>query len=293
MEAEIKAIAWINGHWRTLKNTHLPLENRSLLLADGIFETLLILNGICQLLEEHVARWHYSAISLGLEPPPSQYELIDVLAEVIKQSGIKTGALRLNWVRAQGGERGINFSKKEQLSVKNRCWIIITPITPCFQPVSAILSIYEQRNQASRVIHHKTPAYNQSIQARYEAQQIGVDEALLTSTGGELACSSCATLLIFNKENWLTPPMSAGCLSGVMRRNSIKLGLAKVQTVMPVQLFGNFDDMEGPAVLLNSLGCRPISRLNGATVVGAFPMEIAISKAREFFMLVLRNYSPL
>ena len=50
------AIAWIEGQWGTAASLQLPLNDRALLLADGLFETVLIRNGGPQLLQEHLQR---------------------------------------------------------------------------------------------------------------------------------------------------------------------------------------------------------------------------------------------
>ena len=39
------SVAWIDGQWGTAASLQLPLDDRALLLADGLFETVLIHNG--------------------------------------------------------------------------------------------------------------------------------------------------------------------------------------------------------------------------------------------------------
>ena len=74
------AIAWIEGQWGTAANLQLPLDDRALLLADGLFETVLIRNGAPQLLQEHLQRWSDSAALLGMDPPP-QRDALEPLIE--------------------------------------------------------------------------------------------------------------------------------------------------------------------------------------------------------------------
>ena len=63
-------IAWIDGSWGSTAELALPLRDRGLQLADGIFETILILDGHPQLLNAHLSRWQTSACLLGMAPPP-------------------------------------------------------------------------------------------------------------------------------------------------------------------------------------------------------------------------------
>ena len=48
--------------------------------------------------------------------------------------------------------------------------------------------------------------------ARREARRAGAVEALLLGTGGELCCGATASLFVFLGGNWLTPPVTSGCL---------------------------------------------------------------------------------
>ena len=63
-------IAWIDGCWGEPDDLQLPLSDRGLQLADGLFETILVLDGAAQLLPEHLARWAASAELLGMNLPP-------------------------------------------------------------------------------------------------------------------------------------------------------------------------------------------------------------------------------
>ena len=43
------SIAWINDHWGQPRDLNIPLSDRGLQLADGVFETVLVHNGHPQL----------------------------------------------------------------------------------------------------------------------------------------------------------------------------------------------------------------------------------------------------
>ena len=51
-----RAVAWMDGCWGEPQQLTLPLSDRGLLLADGLFETVLVLGGQPQLLEAHLER---------------------------------------------------------------------------------------------------------------------------------------------------------------------------------------------------------------------------------------------
>lgn len=72
-------IAWIGdpsqpaerGQWGRPNQLGLPLDDRGLTLADGLFETVLVEQGQPQLLDAHLERWRRSAALLGMEAPPT------------------------------------------------------------------------------------------------------------------------------------------------------------------------------------------------------------------------------
>ena len=249
------AIAWIDDQWGTAASLELPLDDRALLLADGLFETVLIHNGQTQLLQEHLQRWSDSAALLGMDPPPQRDALEPLIQEAIQRSQLSEtdGALRLNWSRGSTPQRGIGLPAPGH----HRFWLTLQPCTPTFSAVTTISSRHERRNASSQLSRCKTFAYGQAIQARREAQEHGADDALLLNTMGALCCGTAANLLVRRRGQWLTPAVSSGCLPGVMRGRALAQGLAE-ETGLAAEF-----DADDQAVLINSLSCRPISSHNG------------------------------
>ena len=253
-----EGIAWSDGHWGTTAELSLPLDDRGLQLADGLFETVLIRNGQPCLLDEHLQRWCEASALLGLDPPPERDQLMPLILEAA-QRGLTTqscGALRLNWSRGSSPQRGI----APPLPGQHRFWLTLQPWEPNFKPISAIISRLERRNCDSLLSRCKTFAYGQAVQARREATQQGCDDALLLNTRGELCCSTTANLLLRRGDDiggpWRTPPLSSGCLPGVMRARALQLGLA-VEADLGESL-GPDDQL----LLINSLGCQRLLSLD-------------------------------
>ena len=259
------AIAWIDapspdGTWGDPDQLSLPLSDRGLLLADGLFETLLVQAGRPRLLAEHLARWQASAASLGMECPPGADRVVPLLAEAVARSGLRgDGALRLNWSRGSGGgRRGLALPGPGEPQGRQRFWLQLSPWTRASTPVAVIVSAVERRNPHSLVSRCKTFAYAGAIQALREARAAGADDALLLGGGGELCCGTTANLLVRLQGEWITPPLASGCLPGVMRGCGLGLGLVREGRLGLADLLAS----EG-ALLINSLGHRPIRRCEG------------------------------
>ena len=254
----IAGIAWMEGVWGEPGNLHVPLNDRGLQLGDGLFETVLIRDGIPQLLNEHLARWRNSAELLGMDDPPDRIQLESWIAEAVKRAELNQGdgALRLNWSRGSSQIRGLDAPA----GIEHRFWFTLLPWTPSFKPVNVIISRHERRNADSRLSRCKHFGYGQAIQARREASSAHAEDALLCNTNRELCCGTAANLLVRRQGAWLTPPLTSGCLPGIMRGRSLKLGRSTEHWL------GNGLDSEDQALLINSLGCRPIQRCDGVTL---------------------------
>jgi 4-amino-4-deoxychorismate lyase len=250
-------IAWIDGPgdggtWGPPEQLALPLADRGLALADGLFETVLIQNGKPHLLEAHLQRWRQAAAQLGMAAPPDAGRIQLLLAEAIERSGSSYAALRLNWSRGNAG-RGIALPADDDSPPSHRFWLQLSPWRPGFGAVSSIISQGERRNPASQISACKTFAYGWAVQARREAQQRGADEALLLNTAGQLCCATTANLLLLIEDRWLTPPLASGCLPGIMRAQGLAQGWLQEAELWPVDL-----DRCEAGLLINSLDCRPL-----------------------------------
>ena len=269
------------GQWGDPGELALPLADRGLLLADGLFETVLLEEGRLQLLEEHLERWRSSAELLAMAPPPDQTLILPLVAEAIARSGIRTGALRLNWSRGCGG-RGLDLPAPAQAAPAHRFWLQLTATAPQFEAVTTWISREERRNAASRLSRCKSFAYTAQVQARREAHAAGAHDALLLSSHGELCCGSAANLLVHHQGRWTTPPLASGCLPGVMRGRALRLGRACEGPLEPSDLM----TCEG-ALLINSLGCRPIHRCDGTALA-----QVPSAQAEQLWRELLKEARP-
>jgi len=269
MTPSAASIAWINrgaagGCWGAANTLALPADARGLLLAEGVFETVLVLGTRPQLLAAHLQRWQNGAALLGLAPPPSQAQIDKLLQQAIARSGIDTGALRLNWCRGSA-PRGLAppepATQPAAQSPAALFWLQLSAMAPAFDPVRVIVSPSEQRQATSLLSRCKSFGYGSALIARRQAHAAGADDALLASSAGGLCCSTAANLLIHSDKGWLTPPLSSGCLPGIMRQQALACGLVQEAPISTADLL----DSSG-AVLLNSLGCRPIRRADGTSI---------------------------
>ncbi len=275
------SLAWIGspgapgepprGRWGPPERLCLPLDDRGLLLGDGLFETLLVARGQPWLLRQHLERWREGAALLGLPPPPGARQLSPLIAEAIQRGGWSWGALRLTWSRGGGG-RGVDLPPAGAAAPQPRFWLHLSPWRPSFAPTRVIVSATERRHPTNLSSRCKTLAYGWAVQARREARAAGVDDALVLNTAGQLCCATTANLLLRRDGCWFTPPLSSGCLPGVMRDRAVALGLIREAPLAPEAL----EEAEA-GLLLNSLDGRPLD------LPGAPATAVAAAEARRLW----------
>ncbi len=274
IEKKSEKLGWINGHWGVFKDLRIPINDRGLNFADGIFETILILNGIPQLLNEHLNRWEKSASFLEMNPPPSKEWLISLIQDGINRAQLKNvnGVIRINWTRGESKQRGINVSQTSN----HNFWLEIDSYQPNFESISTMISQTERRNSFSRLSYCKTFSYSQGIQARLEAKNAGYNDALLLNSLGEICCATTANILVKRNNNWLTPPSNSGCLPGIMRQRGIDLNIIKESLIEATPK----DNDEW--FLINSLSCRPIQKINNNELITS-------TNPKEFWLKLLKS----
>ena len=251
-------IGWIENQWGDPQELVLPICDRGLNLGDGLFETIQILNGKPQLLNEHMERLQKSSLVLGLSTPPKVNEIQKLIdenpLEIVSRK--KDAILRLNWSRGNALSRGIKISSVQKESSKANFWIEINLTKPSFTTVNTMISTNEYRNEKSSLSFCKTLSYTQSIKAKRDANIDGYDDAILLNTSGKLCCGSTSNILIYRENKWLTPSKESGCLPGIMRQQGISKKIIYEANLSPDPKLDDY------WMLINSVGCHPIKKIN-------------------------------
>ena len=236
--------------------------DRGLLLGDGLFETLLALDGKVQRPLVHLARMGLGCAALGL-PAPDQDEAMKVMADALSTSGLTHGraAVRLNWTAGSGG-RGLN----RPLTLEPRLWATAAVSLKPDHPARLMLASV-RRNATSVTAHHKTLAYLDNVMARREALAVGADEAVMLNQDGDLACAAASNLFWIEGTQLLTPDLSCGVLAGTERARVLAAAAEAGIEARPVQASAEALQRADGIFLTNSLnGLWPVSHWQGAAM---------------------------
>jgi branched-chain amino acid aminotransferase len=232
----------------------IPAGDRGFLFGDGIFETALLRGGEVPLLPLHLQRMSASARALGI---PFDLEKIRAAAQAVAGANADGGgefALRITLSRGQAGVRGYQPPPDPVPTLM----VVGTPYTRPSGPLSAVTASFRV-NPGSPLTGHKTLSALEQVLAKMEAQRAGCDEVLLLNTAGRVAEGAAANLFIVRQGLWLTPPLTDGCLPGVMRQRVLTLS-GGIEWPITVDDLFHCDGV----YLTNAVnGCLPLAALDG------------------------------
>ena len=237
-----------------------PLEvesgERGLLLGDGLFETMLVLNRTPLWGNMHLARLEAAAHELGLGF--HRDSLDDAIAEILD------GIPKLHHVLRVTLTRGSSARGLAAVGGSSSLLLMLAPFDPAMMlnPV-ALSSTAIRRNPASVSCRLKTLSYIDNIAAAREAASHGVEDALMLNTAGNVACTTIANVFLLKGKALITPARDQGILTGVTRQtllhSAAHLGLKPDERVVKPEELKDADAV----FLTNSLRfIRPVTALD-------------------------------
>ena len=270
-------IAWRDGEWIEDGDV-LPADDRGLTLGDGLFETLLAVEGGLAHAALHFRRLAASAAALGLPPPPEANRLEAVARETLARNRLDRGraAVRLT-LTAGRSARGL----ARDPSAAGRLLVTASPAPEAGTPVR-LATVSVRRNPASPASRHKTLSYIDSVMALRQAHEAGADEAVMFNTRGRPACAAAANLVFRIDGEMVTPPLSEGVLAGTTRTRLLEALPEMVERRLTRAEARKADAL----VLTNALrGIRPALSWDGRDLPGSGELkarlEAGLSLAEE------------
>ncbi|WP_211923986.1 aminotransferase class IV [Coxiella endosymbiont of Amblyomma nuttalli] len=190
-------------------------NDRGLLWADGLFETIKSENGRLLFFEAHYKRFFESTIKLFI-PFKVPLEALKKKCYQIIEINKLDGDIAIKVILTRGQlEQGKGLGVPKKAFPK----LIITATSyhrPATQPTVYITTI--KRNEYSMLTQIKTLNYLESILARQQAVSHGYDEGIMLNTKGAVTETSIGNIFMIINRKVLTPKRTDGILPGIMRQ---------------------------------------------------------------------------
>lgn len=208
----------VNGKLVEREQAGVPMDNGAFRHGYGVFETVLIVGGQLQLWKYHWDRLSSSMADLGLQLN-KLYNSSGYLEQEIIRSVTKNGLLNLCRVRlaVYGGEGGLMSGGIQQAGFVIECFEIASTL-PEWNENGLVLTIYEDiKKVPDKFAYIKSSNGLQYVMAAQYARQQKCNDALVQNIYGHITESAIANIFVVKNSIISTPPISEGCVAGVMR----------------------------------------------------------------------------
>jgi 4-amino-4-deoxychorismate lyase len=187
---------------------HLSPLDRGLAYGDGVFETILAVNGELIWWSEHWQRLISGAQRLGITSPSEQL----IYQAALQLAGVKRCVIKVILTRGVGG-RGYAptaGSVSTIVSMHPAPEILKSPVKIrwCQTPIS--------QQPALAGLKHLNRLEN--VVARSEWQDEVFFEGLMSDLSDNVICATSANLFIYSKQRWLTPSLNLSGICGLTRQ---------------------------------------------------------------------------
>ncbi len=285
---------FIDGKYCEEQDAKVSVFDHGLLYGDGVFEGIRAYNGRVFKLREHIDRLFYSAKAILLDIPMSHAELMQATVESCRQNNLLDGYIRLVVTRGIG-TLGLNPNKCKRGSV-----IIIADKIQVYPPEMyengmAIVTVATTRNLHSALNPAiKSLNYLNNILAKIEANNAGVEEAIMLNSEGFVAECTADNIFLVKANQLLTPPLSAGALYGITRGTVMNLARADGMPVSEPNLT-RYDVFNADECFLTGTGAEliPVIKVDGRVIGTGKPGPVTRQLIEKYRAVVNSTGEPI
>jgi len=284
---EKELLVYINGEYYPKSQAKVSVYDHGLLYGDGVFEGIRAYKGVVFKLKEHIDRLYRSAHVMMLNIPMTKDEMIKAVIETLKRNNLRDAYIRLVVTRGIG-DLGLDPRKCQKPTV-----IIITDTIKLHKTevkekgATAVLT-WVRRDMVDATSHEiKSLNYLNSILAKIEANNAGVDEAICLDKRGFVCEGAAENIFIVKAGKIITTPTVTGALPGITRNRVIQLAKdlgyeVYERDITPTELF-TADEVFFTGTAAEIV---PVVEINKRKIGNGLPGPITKHLMREFEKIV-------
>jgi branched-chain amino acid aminotransferase len=245
---------WIDGALVDEADARVSPFDHGVLVGDGVFETMKVVDGMAFAMSRHLARLHRSCEPMRLEPPGDD-ALRDAVDQVIAANGPGVGRVRIT---VTGGAGPLGSGRGDGPCTT----IVLAGDAPAWEPAAAVVVVPWPRNERSAVAGLKTTSYAENVVALAYAHERGASEALFANTTGYLCEGTGSNVFVAVGGRLLTPPLASGCLAGVTRELLLEVTDAS-EADIPIEALSEAEEM---FLASSTRDVQPVTSIDGRPV---------------------------
>ncbi|MEM4817810.1 MAG: branched-chain-amino-acid transaminase, partial [Candidatus Nezhaarchaeales archaeon] len=223
LRVEREPLVYIDGNLVPKSQAKVSVFDHGFLYGDGVFESIIVTDGVAFKLKEHVDRLYDSAKAICIDIPMSKEEMVKTIVDVVRANGFKDAYVRVIVTRGVG-DLGLDPRKCSKPTI-----VIIVDKIKLYSDdawskgLTAIISSV-RRDRVDATTHEvKSMNYLNNILAKIEANAVGADEAIMLDDRGFVAEGTADNIFIVKNGVIYTPPRSSGILPGITRARVMRL----------------------------------------------------------------------
>jgi branched-chain amino acid aminotransferase len=285
---------YIDGKYYNERTAKVSVFDHGLLYGDGVFEGIRAYNGRVFKLAEHIERLFASAKAILLTIPLSPDALSRAVVETCRKNKLRDAYIRLVVTRGPGG-LGLDPKKCPKASI-----IIIAGKIQVYPPALYdrgldIVTVPTVRNLHSAVNPAiKSLNYLNNILAKIEANNAGVEEAIMLNAEGYVSECTADNIFIVKRGELHTPPLYAGALYGITRATVMDLARAAGMTVAESNLT-RYDVFNADECFLTGTGAEliPVVKVDARVIGDGKPGPVFRDLKTRYHALTITTGQPI
>jgi branched-chain amino acid aminotransferase len=285
---------FLDGKLCNERDAKVSVFDHGLLYGDGIFEGIRAYNGRVFKLKEHIDRLFYSAKAILLEIPMTHAELVKATLDTIRANKLRDAYIRLVVTRGVGN-LGLNPRSCKKASVIIIAGKIQVYPAELYARGMDIVTVPTVRNLHSALNPAiKSLNYLNNILAKIEANNAGVEEAIMLNSEGFVAECTADNIFIIKNGAIFTPPLSAGALYGVTRQTVIELAEQFGLKVSEPNLT-RYDLFNADECFVTGTGAEimPVVKIDGRVIGTGKPGALSVKLIEAYKALTKATGEPI
>jgi branched-chain amino acid aminotransferase len=285
---------FIDGKYYSERDAKVSVFDHGFLYGDGVFEGIRAYNGRVFKLKEHIDRLFYSAKAILLDIPMTHAEVMKATIETIRANKLRDCYVRLIATRGIG-TLGLNPRNCKGPSVIIIAGKIQVYPAELYAQGMDIVTVPTVRNIHSAVNPAiKSLNYLNNILAKIEANNAGVEEAVMLNSEGFVAEGTADNIFIIKNGVLLTPPLSAGALYGITRGTVMELAEQMGMKVSEPNLT-RYDLFNADECFLTGTGAEimPVIKIDGRIIGTGKPGTLTKKLVDEYHALTKVSGEPI
>jgi branched-chain amino acid aminotransferase len=244
------------------QDANIVVQNRGFLYGDAVFETVKIVNSKVLFLEDHYFRLMSSMRVIRMEIPMNftmEY-LEEQIVALVKNNGLESSArARITVYRNEGGyylpqNNTVSFLI-QATSIENTSYALDEKE----YEVDLYKDFYVTKHLLSSI---KTTNRLINVTGSIYASENGLDNCILLNDSKNVVEVLQGNIFMLKGKVLITPPVSEGCLNGVMRKQILKIAQKLEGIEVIEEIISPFDIQKADELFVTNVikGVQPITK---------------------------------